>query len=52
MLEICINLNERQWWFSPGVMSASEVGERAVQCTAKVITQIASTGPKKRDMGQ
>lgn len=27
-------------------------GERAVQRTAKVITQIESTGPNKRDMGQ
>lgn len=52
MLEICINLNEWQWQFSPGEKNASEVRERAVQRTAKVITQIESTGPNKRDMGQ
>lgn len=51
MLEICINLNERQWWFPPGEVSANEVRERSVG-TAKITTQTESTGPKERDIGQ
>ena len=35
MLEMCINLNEWQWWVSPGEMSAGEVRESStVHCRA------------------
>lgn len=51
MLEICINLNEWQWWFSPGEVSANEVMERAVGA-AKMRTQTESTGPKEGEPGK
>lgn len=50
MLDICTNLNEWQWWVSPGEV-ANEVMERAVGM-AKIATQTESTGPKERDIRQ